>query len=523
MRQAIKGDGSDGTAALKAYLLAHDEVMSQELYEFTKPSIGAGLVTPPMPEFEWEDPTHAMMRTTNGVFAPDPNPTWVLYSNASVAASSGEIWRWFSATLGGYGFPGILYFDYSPAGPYGVAGSDSGAVPARSGITHVFAAITVYSIHGHTTNWDPLAYMDVSVDGGVTWNGIVSLVSNPLSPTEYTTEITGLIGAAGGLASFDFTQVKFRVFDQSSLLIFDTPPGWRFFVTSVGLRFVYGGSGLSGVSGLPAGVTDASSPLTYASKVYSPVNIKNNGFKSKIGLDVDSLQLEWRFRGDEPMVTDPGTGATILTMLQGFKYGLWRGVWVKWRRAYMPTFGDCDSLGAVSMFRGRIADVTVDRLTAQITVNSVTEMFNRQVPAQLIEANNRSMQIGPGLPPDLDPSPAHWTYFQCATGVGGTVQKIVADQTLPTGGQVYATGTFDLGYVMFQTSPLQYFIAQVQHYEVVAGHSVFYLFQPLYVDPHPYGLTFVAFIPVPKDQNISGAGGVDLPAFPFVPLPEQAV
>jgi hypothetical protein len=103
------------------------------------------------------------------------------------------------------------------------------------------------------------------------------------------------------------------------------------------------------------------------------------------------------------------------------------------------------------------------------------------------------------------------------------VQKIVADQTAPTAGQVYAPGTFDLGYLLFQASPLQFFIAQVQHYEVVGGHSVFYLFKPLYVDPHAYGLTFSAFVPVPKDQAISGSSGILLQPFPFVPLPEQAV
>ena len=175
------------------------------------------------------------------------------------------------------------------------------------------------------------------------------------------------------------------------------------------------------------------------------------------------------------------------------------------------------------MFRGRVADVAVDRLTAKITVNSVTEMFNRQVPQQLIEANNRSLQVGPGLPPDLDPNPLRWTYFQCVTGHDGTVQKIVARQTAPTADEVYAPGTYDLGYLLFQASPLQFFVAQVRHYEVIAGYNVFYLFRPLYVDPHAYALSFAAFVPVPKDQTVSGAGGVDLPGFRFVPLPEQAV
>ncbi len=521
MRQAIKGDGSDGTAALKAYLLAHDEVLAQELYEFTAAGIGAGIVTPPAPEFEWESALSALMRTTGSSFLPYESD-WATWSNYSLGPSSGSMNRWLSASLGGYGLPGTLYWNMSSGTPYAASGSDSPTVPARSNISRVIATMTVYTIPGAAIGGS-YCFAGVSVDGGVSWTG---LLTNPFPPhvaTEFTVDITAAINALpGGLAGFDFSTVQFAASNNSSLLVYDTPPGWQFILGNIGLRLIYSSAG-NGLSGLPAGVTDSNSPLTYASKLYVPANIKNDGFKSKIGLDVDSLKLKWTFRGDEPMVIDPSTGATILTMLQGFQYGLWKGVWVKWRRAYMPTFGDCDSLGAVSMFRGRIAEVQVDRLTAEITVNSITEMFNRQIPQQLIEANNRSNQIGPGLPPDLNPSPSSWTYFQCITGSGGTVQKIVADQTAPTAGQVYAPGTFDLGYLMFQASPLQYFIAQVQHYEVIGGHSVFYLFRPLYVDPHAFGLTFAAFIPVPKDQAISGAGGVSLQLFPFVPLPEQSV
>jgi hypothetical protein len=524
MRQAIKGDGSDGTAALKAYLLAHDEVKSQELYEFTPAAIGGGIVTPPAPAFEWESPTSALMRTTNGSFSPYESD-WASFGAYTVAAASGTMNRWYSVTLGGYGLPGTLFWTAHGA-PYGAPGSDSSSVPARSKIARVYAVFNWYTIPDPASGNDLLRGGGVSIDGGVNWiNFGFPPFTGPNSPTEFAADITGAINSAGGIASFDFNNIVFKASCSDSLLWFGSPPGWEWVIDLVAIRVVYSSpsGGLTGLLGLPAGVTDCNSPLTYAGKIYVPANIKNDGFKSKIGLDVDSLKLTWTFKGDEPMIVDPSTGATLLTMLQAFQYGLWNGVWVKWRRAYMPTFGDCDSLGAVSMFRGRIAEVKVNRLKAEITVNSITELFNRQIPQQLIEANNRSMQIGPGLPPDLDPSPSAWTYFQCISGMGGTVQKIVADQTAPTAGQVYAPGTFDLGYLLFQASPLQYFVAQVQHYEVIGGHSVFYLFKPLYVDPHIFGSTFAAFIPVPKDQAISGAGGVSLKPFPFVPLPEQAV
>lgn len=534
MRQVIKGDGSDGTAALKAYLLAHDNVLSQDLYEFTKPGIGVALgagttvylQTPfatRIPEDDESDPL--------------PGGNW---GDAFATGPAGTtLQRWTSHPLAGTNGPNAILGPAS--GRYGAPGGDDPTAPPRSEITKIVIGCYASATPGTSSGLGivglaaPGYAIEYSLDGGATWTMLVSNPGSPLPSTFFSLDITAVIAALpGGIASFDFTGIKILV-TQASSTWWDIPgpgpyppddhaPGAVFIVSGAGAYLTIGSGSGGIVAPSPLGkFCDAASPLTYAGQVYAPANIKNSGFKSKIGLDVDSLTLEWTFRGDEAMVTDPGTGATILTMLQAFRYGLWAGAWLKWRRTYMPTFGDCDSLGAVSMFRGRIADVQVDRLTARVTVNSVTEMFNRKVPQQLIEANNRSGQIGPGLPPDLDPDPAQWTTFECVAGHGGTVQKIVARQTAPTADQVYAAGTFDLGYLLFQASPLQNFVAQVQRYDVEAGYNVFYLFKPLYVDPHLYSLTFVGFVPVPKDQTISGAGGVELPPFPSVPLPEQAV
>jgi hypothetical protein len=510
MREVIKGDGSDGTAALKAYLLTHDNVMSQELYEFSllpRPSVaGADWIVPPVApgadeKLLWVPITGtptitiapmgsppcgsisvgpgscSVTRTRQTAGLSSPVATWSapMVATPSVAA---QVTRVFAVVRGGWdGFWGEPFL-YSPTEGE-LPGSFINLPPVP------FAGTIYHDISAYGSDWTPSTFPWSAFD---------------------------LRMGLGGSTFFPFGGVTFSTFavEQIGFLVYyaapaGPPPGPYSQITRSSL------------------VTDASSPLTYRAKGYVPANIKNSGFKSKIGLDVDSLDLEWRFRGDEAMITDPDTGATILTMLQAFRYGLWDGAWVKWRRTYMPAFGDCDSLGAVSMFRGRVAPVQVDRLTAKITVNSITDMFNRQVPAQLIEANNRSLQIGPGLPPDLNPDPSHWTYFQCIAGHGGTVQKIVASQTAPTADQVYAPGTFDLGYLLFQASPLEFFVAQVQHYDVESGYNVFYLFRPLYVDPHPYGLSFAGFVPVPKDQTISGVSGLELPGFPRVPLPEQAM
>jgi hypothetical protein len=521
MRQAIKGDGSDGTTALKAYLLEHDEVLSQELYEFIKPSIaslGAAYIQAAdrLVDFGGLGDFASTVTFAKPVTAGDPIFVFESGNGAETTGlviddTGGNVWT-------------TIY--------------DDGTVRCWSAIANATGIITI-SVQG--SNW-ALRGTHGQMAGG---NFEIFAIEVPARYSGFAAAGAAGIGSPATVTAGS-TTITFAV-DPSSqyriVLVELAPPspGPAVALLFTGEVHISGGHPIPGMATIEAGAasavllatasatvvigrfTDASSPLTYAGNVYAPAVIKNDGFKSKIGLDVDSLQLSWSFRGDEAMVTDPDTSATILTMLQGFQQGLWAGVWVKWRRVYMPAFGDCDSLGAVSMFRGRIAPVEVDRLTAKITVNSVTEMFNRQVPQQLIEANNRSGQVGPGLPPDLNADPSHWTHFECVSGHGGTVQKIVAQQTAPTPDQVYAPGTFDLGYLLFQASPLDFFVAQVQHYEVIGGFNVFYLFKPLYVDPHGYPLSFIAFIPIPKDQDVSGAGGVELPGFPHVPLPEQAV
>ena len=507
MRQAIDGTGADSTAAVKAYLLEHDEVLAQELYELVfplrLPSIIAGgsALGPfslPVPLGPGESALALM--TTVGTAVPVGGGG----SLVSVDATSGEIDRWASAPLGDLLGPGYLVW------------SDLSALPIpQSAVTKIYA-VGIVDFNGELG----VQYFQGSTDNGATWPaGLTMVVSGGI----VSGQVAALVASGSAAQVLDLTQVQLRMKNEASLSVSLTPPGDVMKALAVGVVIYYGGGSPTGLVTRKMYFCDASSPLTYRGQIYTPANIKNNGFKSKIGIDVDSLQLDWNFRGDEPMVTDPVDGHTILTMLQAFKEGLWAGAWVKWRRTYMPTFGDCDTLGAVSMFRGRIGPVDVDRLKAKITVNSVTELFNRQIPAQLIEQNNRALQVGPGLPPDLDPDPSSWTFFECVDGHGGNVQKIVANQVAPTAGVVYAPGTFDLGYLWFQASPLEYFIAQVQHYEVIGGYNVFYLFRPLYVDPHSYPLTFAAFIPVPKDQTLSGVSGLDLPGFPHVPLPEQAV
>jgi hypothetical protein len=402
MRQAIDGTGADSTAAMKAYLLENDEVFSQELYELVfplrLPSVVAGGAGPLGP-FTLPVPLGAgesalALLTTAGVEVPVDGDGALV----AVDDSSGEIDRWSSAPLGELLGPGYLVWSALSALPI-----------SQSAATKIYA-VGLVDFNGVLG----VQYLDCSTNNGVSW-GINLVISGGV----VNGQVSALLATGSAAQTLDLSQVKFRMKNEASLSRSLTPPGDVMKLLGVGIIVYFGGASPTGLITRKMHFCDSASPLTYRGQVYTPANIKNNGFKSKIGIDVDSLQLDWNFRGEEPMVTDPNDGHTILTMMQAFKEGLWAGAWVKWRRTYMPTFGDCDTLGAISMFRGRVGPVDVDRLKAKITVNSVTELFNRQIPAQLIEQNNRALQVGPGLPPDLDPNPASWTYFECVTGHGG--------------------------------------------------------------------------------------------------------
>jgi hypothetical protein len=521
MRQVIKGDGTDGTAAAKAYLLAHDSILAQELYEFEKPALPASVAAPIVTDIT---STSAFALTTHGwtvpsgeVIIPDPPSIPPLpYGAMEADPSSGYILRTTGSAFAGFFQPGDIYWDFSAGALYGAPGSDSPLARPRSEISRIFAVMLV--AFSHT---GPLYTGELQLDGAGFGVGILPAVCNVVAPTEFSSGLQDAGGLGhlpgGDIIGFDFTRLRFHVSCGSNGAAGECS------LAKIGLRFEYATPGSTGSpSTRKFFFTDSNSPLTYAGSAYTPTNVKNDGFKSKIGLDVDSLQISWEFRGDEAFLTDPDTGDTILTYLQALQYGLLEGWWVRWRRVYMPTFGDCDSIGAEAKFRGKIAQIEIDRLTAKITVNSITDLFNRQIPQQLIEANNRSMQVGPGLPPDLNPDPAHWSNMTAEAGHGGTVTKIVARQTAPTADEVFAPGTFDMGYLWFQDAPFEGLVAQVRHYEVISGFNVFYLFRPLYIDPHAFAAKFYAFVPVPKDQTASGTG-VELKGFPWVPLPEQAV
>lgn len=157
-------------------------------------------------------------------------------------APAGELTRLTTSSLAGVYGPDLT-FDYSPAGAYGVPGSDSllsptgVPVPPRSAITKVYAVVRALATSGVNTaggSIDPLFECAVSLDGGSTWTELFSLFA-PFGTQNYLVDITSLLGT---IASFDFTQVEFRVTQADSLSNTGVSPA-ELTVDALGLLFAY--------------------------------------------------------------------------------------------------------------------------------------------------------------------------------------------------------------------------------------------------------------------------------------------
>lgn len=98
----------------------------------------------------------------------------------------------------------------------------------------------------------------------------------------------------------------------------------------------------------------------------------------KIGSGTDSLVID----------VAPGT-ATVqgLTFLNAIRVGLFDGADFQLARAFMSVYGTVATGCAVTMFKGRIAEIDADRSLATITINDYRELFNQQLPRNLFAAS----------------------------------------------------------------------------------------------------------------------------------------
>jgi hypothetical protein len=225
---------------------------------------------------------------------------------------------------------------------------------------------------------------------------------------------------------------------------------------------------------------------------FSPARISRGSIDSKVGLEVSTLELEWYLRPTDLFFSPAGQAA--VTMLQSFERGLWDNGRVMIYRAVMPTAGDCNTYGAMTMFNGRVAESTITRTGVQLKVNALTELFDLMVPTNLIEANNISAQFAVGQPPAGLSSAPTFTVTSSTVDASGRCTSIAGTCTGPNAGQTFAADVFDFGYIQFASGTS---LGQLRASVWLSNGNEFLFYAPLPWAPQ-VGEAFTAYVPAAR-------------------------
>ena len=252
--------------------------------------------------------------------------------------------------------------------------------------------------------------------------------------------------------------------------------------------------------GAPVRVTNADVPMLYGGNTYRPTVIKRTGVTWALGLEVDTLKIEWA-----PAADDTVNGVSLP---QAINAGVLDGARVEVTRIFMETWGDT-SAGGVLVFSGRVGQCNADREVCRINVKSDLELLDIQMPRVSYQPTcvHTVFDDGCGL------NPAGW-------GVATSVLSGTTKSSLVTAlGQ--ADGYFTLGRVVFTSGANNGLSASVKRY----ASGVLTLGAPLVALPQP-GDGIIAYPGCDNLQSTCSGKFSNLPRFrghPYIPSPETAV
>jgi hypothetical protein len=263
-------------------------------------------------------------------------------------------------------------------------------------------------------------------------------------------------------------------------------------------------------------LTDWETPLAWPVwGTFQPATIKRASVTSKIGFDVQSLDVVWSPKA-YPFTASTATAHPY----QRAQMGLYDNQTVRVWTCYMPTPGDAATFGCSELFGGRIAESNIQRGAIQWKVNSFLDVVNQKVPTNVIELlNTAAAYTGATAPDGLSSVP----YFNVVTGA--SVQEVNGDQTSPNAHGILHTNAVEHGFLVFQSGAGAtlggVWSAIQQNVKVtIAGtdYNQFILYAPLPWPPTPGVDTFYVSGQAPINQQDGSYFG-----FPYVPNPELAV
>lgn len=263
-------------------------------------------------------------------------------------------------------------------------------------------------------------------------------------------------------------------------------------------------------------LTDYSTPLAWSLwGSFQSTNIKRGAISCKIGLEAENLQIDWR-----PKNANLTSSLETASPYQQARLGVYDNWRVRVWRCYMPTPGDADTFGAMELFAGWIGDITPERGSIAMEVNSYLYALNQKVPSAVIEETSTLASYSGGEPPA---SYSQMPQFAVVTGSTPTI--LYADQTSPSAGSIPGTNDWNDHFIVFNGGAgatlrgVSSIIARNSTFDAGGGvhHAEFQLYSPLPWAPTPGVDTFYVTANPPINQGDTGYAG-----FPYVPAPETA-
>lgn len=248
-------------------------------------------------------------------------------------------------------------------------------------------------------------------------------------------------------------------------------------------------------------LTDWDSDLTWSAwGLFRHDNIVRGSVSSKIGLEVATLEVQWR-PANVVFTNDINTTSPY----QQAYLGKFDGAIFRSWTAFISGRGDVDTIGAAQLFGGRMGNVTVEGGAIKFTVNSFLDVVNQNIPGAVIESTSTLVGFNGATPPSGSSSVPTFSV------VGGTTSAIWGN------GSSFSPHAFQNGFLVFTSGTLKGMFSAVANYFFHAAGGGF-----------PARNVFVVYTPFPWAPSVgdtfyvSAQAPLNTNGFPFVPAPEFA-
>ena len=261
--------------------------------------------------------------------------------------------------------------------------------------------------------------------------------------------------------------------------------------------------------------TDWDTPLLWSVVgVFLPAAIKRGTITTKVGLDVSSTTITWT-PFNRTFNLNVGTGSPIQLAQLGYYDNKPVMIW----RVIMPTPGDANSF-VYPVFGGRIANADADRGQIAFTVNCWLELFNQDVPSNVVESTQTPASYAGAQPPN-----GFTDIPQFDIAAGSTESTLLlAVQPPYTIGHIFATNVFQRGWLWMNygvgnTLGGLWAIVAANEIDPTDTYNEVNLLGGFPWPPTPGDDTCFISAPFPVDSGDLGGA----PFFPYVPNPQYGV